>query len=128
MKLLNLPVFVDDAILISTQGKKCIPFLIRRVFFISQVKPGTVRGKHAHKKTQQALFCIQGSVTVLLDNGNRKKTYHLTKPNKGIFIDRLTWSEMYEFSADAIVVVFASRYFDRADYIRTYKTFLQKTQ
>lgn len=61
---------------------------------------------------------------IRLDDGKRAKVYTLSTPTKGVFIDRLVWSEMFDFSSDAICVVFASDYFDRSDYIRNYKTFL----
>lgn len=128
MKYITLPQFIDDARLLSTQDKTIIPFSIKRTFIISSVVSGTTRGKHAHKKTKQALFCIQGSVTVRLDNGKRKKSYRLTKPNKGVFIDQMVWSEMDGFSPDAILIVFASEYYHKPDYIRDYQVFLQKAK
>ncbi len=128
MKLITLSKFVDEAMLISTQDKRTIPFVIKRTFIISNVAPGTTRGKHAHKKTKQALFCIQGSVRLRLDNGIRKKTYQLTKPNKGVLIDRMVWSEMDSFSPDAILIVFASEYYTKPDYIRDYNMFLRKAR
>ncbi|MFA6570805.1 MAG: FdtA/QdtA family cupin domain-containing protein [Bacteroidota bacterium] len=127
-KILHLSSFIDEATLISTQDESSIPFTIKRVFILRDVKDGTVRGKHAHIQTKQALFCIQGSVTVQLDNGKRKKTYRLTKPNKGIFIDQMVWSEMNDFSSDAILIVFASESYRSQDYIRDYRSFLQKAQ
>lgn len=124
-KLLRLPEFIDEARLLSTQNKSVIPFSIKRVFIISEVQKKTQRGKHAHKKTKQALFCIQGSVTVRLNDGKKKTIYHLDRPNKGIFIDNMVWSEMSSFSPDAILVVFASDYYDERDYIRDYGRFLE---
>lgn len=70
------------------------------------------------------MFCIQGSVFVRLNDGKKKTIYRLDKPGKGIFIDKMVWSEMYGFSPDAILVVFASDYYDVRDYIRDYKCFL----
>jgi len=125
MKMLRLPQFFDDARLLSTQNKSVIPFPIKRVFIISEVQAKTLRGKHAHKKTIQALFCIQGSVSVRLNNGRKKKTYQLSEPSKGILIDRMVWSEMYDFSSDAMLVVFASDYYNEQDYIRDYTNFLK---
>jgi len=126
MKTIFLPTFVDEGRLISTQDDSTIPFVIKRVFIISAVDGGAVRGKHAHKKTKQVLFCIQGSVTVTIDNGKTQKTYRLSAPNKGVFIDRMVWSEMREFSPDAILLVFASDYFREADYIRRYDDFVRR--
>lgn len=128
MTRLALSHFSDEALLLSTQDASTLPFSIRRVFVIRDVKKLTVRGRHAHKKTKQAIFCIQGSVKIRLDNGRRKKIYTLTTPHKGVFIDRLTWSEMYDFSKDAILMVFASHYFKPSDYIRDYDTFLKEAK
>lgn len=125
MKTLRLLQFLDEASLLSTQNASVIPFPIKRVFIISKVLAGTLRGKHAHKKTKQAMFCIQGSVSVRLNDGWKKKAYRLSEPSKGIFIDRMVWSEMYDFSPDAILVVFASDYYIERDYIRDYKNFLK---
>lgn len=124
MKILKLPEFLDDARLLSTQNRSVIPFSIKRVFIISEVQKKTLRGKHAHKKTKQAMFCIQGSVSVCLNDGRKKRVYRLDQPSKGLFIDRLVWSEMYGFSPDAILMVLASDYYDERDYIRDYKRFL----
>lgn len=123
MKTIFLPLFHDEGRLISTQDASTIPFAIKRVFIISAVDSGAVRGKHAHRKTKQALFCIQGSVTVMLDNGKTKQLFRLNTPNQGVFIDQLVWLEMYDFSADAILLVFASDYFRKSDYIRDYNEF-----
>lgn len=124
MKILKLPEFLDEARLLSTQNRSVIPFSIKRVFIISEVQKKTLRGKHAHKKTKQAMFCIQGSVSVCLNDGRKKRVYRLDQPSKGLFIDRLVWSEMYGFSPDAILMVLASDYYDERDYIRDYKRFL----
>lgn len=127
-KWIRLPEFLDEARLLSTQNKSVIPFSIKRVFIISEVQEKTLRGKHAHKKTKQAMFCIQGSVFVRLNDGKKKAVCRLDKPGKGIFIDKMVWSEMYNFSSDAILIVFASEYYDERDYIRDYKRFLGSLQ
>lgn len=127
MKRMSIPRFVDEALVLSTQNQKTIPFPIKRVFVILKSEPDSIRGRHAHKKTKQALFCIQGAVTVILDNGKRKTTVRLNKPHLGIFIDRMIWTEMRSFSRDAILLVFASTYFDQHDYIRDYETFKKRT-
>ncbi len=128
MKILRLPIFQDDARLISTQHGASLPFRVKRTYVIYAVKPGTIRGMHAHKKTKQALFCIQGSVDILLDDGKRKKTFNVRKPNVGVFIDRMVWSKIYNFSSDAILLVFASDYFREPDYIRDYHAFRKLTK
>lgn len=128
MKTIRLPMFIDDARLMSTQDGSMIPFPIKRIYTIYAIEPTTTRGMHAHKQTKQALFCIQGSVDIQLDDGRKKKIFHLNKPNTGVYIDRMVWSKMFHFSVDAILLVFASDYFDVHDYIRDYGSFQRLTK
>lgn len=125
---LTLPTRKDEALLITTQDKSVLPFTPRRVFVIRDINHGAIRGKHAHKRTRQALFCIQGTMVIRLDDGKRKTTHRLSKPHRGIYIDRLVWSEMYGFSTDAVVLVFASDYYREQDYIRSYDDFLRRVR
>src|SRR5690606_36689983 len=84
-----------------------------------------VRGFHAHKKNRQMLFCIQGSITILLDDGNIKENVVLDKPNHGIYLDKMIWHEMKDFHPDTILLVLASEYFEEKDYVRNYQEFLK---
>lgn len=123
MKLITLPHFVDDAVIVSTQKKTTIPFAIKRVYYLYDIKKGSIRGKHAHKKTKQAIFCIRGSATIVLDDGKKTRTVVLKSPNKGVFIDARVWSETTRFSSGAILLVLASDFFKKSDYIRSYIAF-----
>lgn len=113
----------DEAGLCIVEAERAVPFDIKRVYYIFDVDNAAIRGKHAHKKTKQSLFCIRGSVKVTLDNGNEKEIIHLDKPNEGIYLDTLMWHEMHDFSADAVLLVFASEHYEEEDYIRSYDEF-----
>lgn len=86
---------------------------------------GVVRGKHAHKKLEQILVCISGSCKIKLDNGKETKVVVLEKPYEGLYVSNDMWREMYDFSQDAVLVVFASELYDESDYIRDYEEFLR---
>lgn len=96
--------------------EKTLPFDIMRVFYIYRVD-GSERGGHRHKKTVQAAICIQGSCIIENNNGNLKERYLLNKPSKCLILETIDWHLMKEFSSDAILMVFASQYFDANDYI-----------
>jgi len=84
------------------------------------------RGYHAHRDLQQVAICISGSCKFLLDDGReRVENVILDSPNKGLFIDKMIWREMYDFSDDCILLVLASEYYDESDYIRDYEEFLK---
>ena len=86
---------------------------------------GVTRGFHAHKSLQQILVCVHGSCKVRLDNGYEKKVVALEKPYEGLYIANNMWREMFEFSSDAVLMVFASELYDESDYIRDYDEFLR---
>lgn len=111
--------------LISLEEGNDIPFSIKRVYFMYDTIPGVVRGKHAHKSLQQILVCIHGSCKVLLDNGREKKVVPLEKPYEGLYVSNDMWREMYDFSEGAVLMVFASEFYNEDDYIRNYDEFLK---
>lgn len=100
-----------------------IPFEIRRVYYIYGTKKNSVRGGHAHKSLKQVMFVINGSLDLKLETKEGVSIVTLDKPDLGVFIDVLSWREFYNFSDNAVVMVFASEYYDESDYIRDYNQF-----
>jgi dTDP-4-dehydrorhamnose 3,5-epimerase-like enzyme len=96
--------------------EKVIPFDIKRVFYIYGVDESK-RGGHRHHKTIQAAICIKGSCTIYNNDGQKEETFVLDQPNKCLIIEPKDWHTMYNFTPDAILMVFASEYFDANDYI-----------
>ena len=117
----------DRGQLISLEEYNDIPFRIKRVYYMYDTGEGVVRGHHAHKNLQQILVCIHGSCKVRLDNGVEKKVISLEKPYEGLYVANNMWREMFDFTPDAVLVVFASEIYDESDYIRDYDEFLRFT-
>ena len=111
--------------LISLEEMKDIPFKIKRVYYMYDTVQGVTRGFHAHKSLQQILVCVHGSCKVRLDNGHEKKVVALEKPYEGLYIANNMWREMFDFSSDAVLMVFASELYDESEYIRDYDEFLR---
>ena len=126
IKYIKLPI-VDNLLkgkLSFMESNTHIPFNIKRIFYIYDIKDLTViRGGHAHKTLQQVIFCLNGSFTLELDNGNEKEEIYLNKPNEGVIIEAKIWLTMKKFSKRTIIIVIASDYYDEIDYIRNYKEF-----
>lgn len=123
--VIEIPKISDDAYLCFAEGSRDIPFSIKRVYYIFDAKTNAPRGFHAHKKTQQVIFCIKGKIRMVLDNGFKKEEIIMNQPNKGVFLDRMIWHEMLDFDEGTILLVFASGYFKEKDYIRSYDYFLK---
>lgn len=96
--------------------EKTIPFDIKRVFYIYGVDDSK-RGGHRHHKTIQAAICIQGSCKIYNNNNISEEVFELNQPSKCLILNPEDWHTMYDFTKDAILMVFASEYFDNNDYI-----------
>jgi hypothetical protein len=93
-----------------------LPFQIIRVFYIYGVDKSE-RGGHRHHNTTQAAICIQGECKVYCTNGKFEDTFHLNSPEKCLIIKPEDWHTMFQFSRDAILMVFASQSYFEKDYI-----------
>lgn len=113
--IINLKTFTDKRGNL-TVVEKVIPFDIKRVFYIYGVDESK-RGGHRHKATWQAAVCIKGSCTIYNNNGEQEETFELDAPHKCLLIEPADWHTMYNFTPDAILMVFASTFFDAGDYI-----------
>ena len=111
--------------LVALEEFKDIPFEIKRVYYMYDTAEGISRGFHAHKKLQQILVCIHGSVDITLDNGKERKMVSLEKPYEGLYVSNSMWREMSNFSDGAVLLVMASELYDENDYIRDYEEFLE---
>lgn len=125
--IIEVPKIKDEGYLSFMEERNHIPFSIKRIYYIFDVIKNAVRGKHAHKKTKQVLFCIRGSITIILDNGQDKESITLNKPNEGIFLDTMMWHEMVAFKKGTVLLVIASDIYKPEDYIRDYREFLELT-
>ena len=84
-----------------------------------------MRGEHAHRICHQYLVCVAGNVRVLADDGVSRLDVLLDAPNKGLHLPPMTWGTQYDYSEDAVLLVFASHAYDADEYIRDYDEFLK---
>ena len=104
---------------------RSVPFEARRYFMVFGVPNAEVRGEHAHRTCHQFLICARGSLSVVADDGASREEFHLDDPSIGIHLPPLTWGIQYKYSADAVLLVFASEFYDTQEYIRDYAEFVQ---
>jgi len=122
--LIELPKIIDSRGNLSVvENSKEIPFDIKRVYWLYEVPTGELRGGHAHTDLQQVLIALHGKLSVIVDDGKKRETFLLDKPNVGLYISNNVWREMSDFSEGAVCLVLASKPYDPAGYIRDYKEF-----
>lgn len=106
------------------EGKRHIPFDIKRVYYLYDVPGGAERGGHAHKDLHQLIIAMSGSFDMVLDDGKKKKRFHLNRSYYGLYVCPMVWREMDNFSSGAVCLVLASNLYDESDYYRNYDDFI----
>jgi UDP-2-acetamido-3-amino-2,3-dideoxy-glucuronate N-acetyltransferase len=101
-----------------------VPFIPKRYFMVFDVPSQETRGEHAHKLCHQFLICLKGTCSVVADDGVNREEFDLNSPDVGLYLKPLVWGTQYKYSADCVLLVFASDYYDADDYIRNYQEFL----
>lgn len=123
-KLVDLPVIHNpQGNLTFIEEERHVPFPIARVYYLYDVPEGAVRGGHAHRELEQLILPIGGSFDVVLDDGSRRERIVLDQPRVGLYLPRLIWRELENFSAGAFCLVLASAPYEESDYYRDYDEF-----
>jgi hypothetical protein len=123
-KIIDLPKVTDArGNLTFIEESKHIPFAIKRVYYLYDVPGGESRGGHAHKGLQQFIIAASGSFDVILDDGFKKKRFHLNRSYYGLYVCPMMWRELDNFSSGSVCLVLVSELYDESDYIRDYDMF-----
>lgn len=112
--------------LVVIEGIKDISFEIKRLFYIYGSDASAVRGRHANRHTEFVLINVRGSSKVMVKDASAEKVFVLDKPHMGVYLPKMAWKEMYDFSPDSVLLCLASTVYDPAEYIRDYEQFLKE--
>lgn len=116
----------ERGMLIALEYERECPFPINRVYYMYDTKKNVRRGYHAHRKLQQMLICVSGSCRIHLDDGKEVREFVLDSPQKGLYLGKGIWREMYEFTPHTVLMALASEPYDENDYIRDYQQFIEE--
>ncbi len=100
-----------------------IPFEVKRMFYVYDVHNQNDRGKHSHYKTKQILIALTGKVTVVCDDGKKRRNYVLNEPNKALYIPEMIWDEQIYHNESSILLVLSNTNYEPSDYIEDYNEF-----
>lgn len=126
---LDFDSFSDQRGILSViEESSSFPFNIERVFFMYNVPSGVVRGGHAHRYTKQVLIACHGSVDVICSDGAREFSITLNDPAKGILVPEMIWTNLKNFSNNAVCMVLANSPYVKNHSIRTWQEYLKATQ
>ena len=100
-----------------------IPFIIKRTYWIYDVPGGDFRGGHAYKENEEFIVALSGSFDVVLDDGIEKKIFSLNRSYYGLYVPKMYWREMNNFSTNSLALIVSNTDYNEKDYIRDYNNF-----
>jgi dTDP-4-dehydrorhamnose 3,5-epimerase-like enzyme len=123
VRWIDLPAVTDGrGTLTAIEATRDIPFAVQRIFYMHHISAD--RGGHAHRDTDQVVIGISGRHVVEVKDAQRSLRFVLDDPNKGLYLPRMTFTSLVEFSDGAVSLVLASTHYDRARSLRTFEDYL----
>lgn len=121
VKFLEFPQLGDDrGHLVVIEGNQDIPFNIKRIFYIYGSDKDVVRGQHANLNSEFVLINVNGTSKVRVTDGSNEKIYVLNKQHTGIYLPKLVWKDMFDFSKDSVLLVLSNEHYNGKEYIRDF--------
>lgn len=126
-KLIETKSFGDETgrLISFEKGSNC-PFEVKRAFYIFDAASDKIRGQHANRNSEFLMTTISGSCKVKIDDGKTQKIIELDSPYKALYLDKMIWKDMYDFSSDAVLLILANTMYDENEYIRDYDEYINE--
>lgn len=114
--------------LVVIEGGQSIPFQIQRVFYIYDSDNEIIRGQHANRNSEFVLINVAGKSKVRITDGKEEIIVRLEQPMMGVYIPKMIWKDMYDFSSDSVLLCLASTHYDGEEYIRDFDKYIEEMQ
>lgn len=114
--------------LVVIEGGEAIPFEIKRVFYIYGSDSTVVRGSHANRESEFVLVNVSGTSKVRISDSISEEIIELNRPMMGLYIPRMVWKDMYDFSEDSVLLVLASTHYNGTEYIRNFDEYRKEIE
>jgi oxalate decarboxylase/phosphoglucose isomerase-like protein (cupin superfamily) len=126
VRLIELPKIKDPrGNLTFIESGVNIPFDVKRNYWIYDVPSGMWRDGHAFKAQHEFMVALSGSFDVIVNDGMGEKTFHLSRPQIGLYVPKMTWRYINNFSTNSVALVLSSTYYDPTDYIENFEDFIK---
>ncbi len=122
--IIQLPKILDSRGNLSfVEGQNHIPFEIKRTYLIYDVPGGEIRGSHAYRENEEFIIALSGSFDIVLHDGKQEFKYSLNRSYMGLYVPKMFWRTMENFSTNSLALVLSSTTFQVEDYIRDFEEF-----
>ena len=126
----NQPVISELPKIIDKRGNlsffeypRQLPFAIARMYWIYDVPGGETRGSHAFREQQEFIVALSGSFDVVLHDGEKEQKILLNRSYYGLYVPKMYWRRLENFSTNALALIVSDKAFDEADYVRDFDEF-----
>lgn len=116
----------DRGHLVVVESLKDIPFEIKRIFYIYGSNQDVVRGSHANRNSEFVFINVSGQSKIKVDDGKKIEIIELNEAHTGLYLNKMIWKEMYDFSPDSVLLVLTNTNYDNKEYIREYDAFIKE--
>ena len=100
-----------------------VPFEVMRDYWIYDVPSGMWRDGHAFKTQQELIVALSGSFDVVVNDGTKEQTYHMSRPQIGLYLPKMTWRHIDNFSTNSVALILSSTLYDADDYIESFEEY-----
>ena len=115
--VVDVPVFEDGrGWLAPVEIATAAGFGAVRAWAIGGVTGDQVRARHAHRRCAQALWCVSGSVRLVMTDGASRAEITLDGAGTLVRIPAGIWLQVDRFTDGAVLMTLADEPYDPADY------------
>jgi dTDP-4-dehydrorhamnose 3,5-epimerase-like enzyme len=101
-----------------------LDFVPQRIYWLSDIPQGGIRGRHAHKSLRQIFVLMQGNMSIEIFQGSKKILYELKSRGESLVVPPGLWRNICNASEDAILLVLCDQSYSEEDYIRDFNAYL----
>lgn len=129
VRIINIPKIEDSRGNLSfVENGSQLPFDIARSYWIYDVPGGSHRGGHAFRRNDEVIIALSGALDVVVDNGQERQVFSLTRSFYGLYVPHGIWREMRNFTTNSVALILSSIEYDESDYIFDYELFKSHKQ
>ena len=121
---IDIPSVTDErGSLAFAEAERCVPFPVKRVFWIYDIPEGARRGGHVHWSCSEVVVALKGGFTMVLDDAQERISVRVDNPTRGLLVPAGIWCELIDFDPETLVVVMASEEYNSEGYTHDYETY-----
>ena len=102
-----------------------LPFIPRRIYWITDSSGNITRGAHAHKLLNQVFLVLIGSVAIDIFKGSEKQSFNLIAEGPILMLEPGYWRNIKLLTPDSLLLVLCDREYEENDYIRDWEDYLE---